>query len=231
MNIKTIKSGAVVVLAILLPVSAHAEQCQVVDPELQESYLGGCRKGLAHGRGQARGSAEYVGEFRNGLKHGRGVKTWPWGDRYEGDFLNDQKHGNGMYVWGVGSQWAGERYVGGFVADKRDGWGTYYWPNGDRFDGQWKEDLRYGYTAMEQRRQAALEARQKAYSEPGVPVCGETKVDIAQVASVRGVTARLEEAMLIIRLTSVSATSTGLLPAVQVGDVVRGSIWDWTPCS
>lgn len=231
MKIKAMTASQFALLVLLLPVPSHAEQCQVVDPELQGAYEGGCRKGLAHGSGQGRGSAEYVGEFRNGLKHGRGVKIWPWGDRYEGGFLNDQKHGKGMYVWGAGSQWAGERYVGGFVADKREGWGTYYWPNGDRFDGQWKEDLRYGYTAMEQRRQAAFEARQKAFGEPGVLVCGQARVSSAQEASVRGMTARLEDTTLIVKITGLTATASGLLPAFSIGDVVQSSIWDWTPCS
>ena len=151
------------------PASA-ASDCRVVDPELQGSYSGGCRNGLAHGQGVARGTAEYQGEFRNGLKHGNGVKTWPWGDRYEGGFANDRKNGKGMYVWGDNSPWAGERYVGDYVADQRQGHGTYFWPNGDRFEGVWKEDRRYGYTAMELRREAAEVARKQAM-KPGEQVC------------------------------------------------------------
>ena len=105
---------------------AVAKTCQVADPELQEFYEGGCRKGLAHGKGHARGTAEYEGGFRNGLKHGRGVKTWAWGDRYEGEFLDDRKHGKGMYVWGAGSPWAGERYVGDYADDRRHGLGDVW---------------------------------------------------------------------------------------------------------
>lgn len=218
-------------IGVLVPVLANAEPCKVIDPELQDFYDGGCRRGLAHGKGHARGSAEYVGEFRKGKKHGYGVKNWAWGDRYEGEFLNDRKHGKGMYVWGAGSQWAGERYIGGFVADKRHGWGTYFWPNGDRFDGEWKEDLRYGYSVMEQRRQAAFVARKAALGEPGTTVCGQTKVGIAEEVSLRGVTDRLEETMLIVKITAVTPTASGLLPAFGAGDAVQGSIWDWMPCS
>ncbi len=194
-------------LAVLLPVASFAEQCDVVDPELQGVYEGGCRRGLAHGKGEARGSAEYVGEFRD-----------------------DRKHGKGMYVWGGGSQWAGERYVGRYVADKRHGWGTYFWPSGDRFDGEWKEDLRYGYSAMEQRRQAAFAARVKALGAPGTQLCGRMKVGIAQEARLRGTPARLEGTVLVVKITGVSATDSGLLPPFGVGDAVQGSIWDWTPC-
>ncbi len=217
-------------IALSMPVLANAEQCRVVDPELLDYFEGGCRRGLAHGKGHARGSAEYVGEFREGKKHGQGVKTWAWGDRYEGEFRDDRKHGEGMYVWGARSQWAGERYVGGFVDDNRQGWGTYFWPNGDRFDGEWQEDLRYGYAVMEQRRQAAFAARLKALREPGTQVCGRMKVGIAEEASLRGIPVKLEGTVLVVNVTAVTATDSGLLPAFGAGDVVQGSIWDWTPC-
>ena len=230
-EIQAMKTYRLALIALLVPVLANAEPCKVVDPELQGFYEGGCRRGLAHGKGHARGLAEYVGEFRKGKKHGEGVKTWSWGDRYEGEFQDDRKHGKGMYVWGAGSQWAGERYVGGFVADRRQGWGTYFWPTGDRFDGEWKEDLRYGYSVMEQRRQAAFAARKEALGEPGTQVCGRMSVGIAEEAWLRGIAARLEGTVLVVKITDVTATNSGLLPAFGVGDAVQGSIWDWTPCS
>ena len=102
---------------------------------------------------------------------------------------------------------------------------------GDRFDGEWKEDLRYGYSVMEQRRQVAFAARQELLDVPGTTVCGQMKVGIAQQASLRGVTARLEETTLIVKITAVTPTALGLLPAFGPGDMVQGSIWDWTPCS
>ncbi|MEO8008095.1 MAG: hypothetical protein ABI728_06190, partial [Betaproteobacteria bacterium] len=102
---------------------AMAAECKVVDPELQGHYEGGCKNGLAHGHGVARGTAQYEGDFRKGLKHGKGLKTWSWGDRYEGGFVEDRRQGRGMYVWGAQSPWAGERFVGGpdgaFLGEKR----------------------------------------------------------------------------------------------------------------
>jgi len=80
-------------LLVSVPPGAIADDCKVVDPELQDYYKGGCRNGLAHGKGYARGTAEYEGGFRKGLKHGQGVKTWPWGDRYEGEFVADRLAG------------------------------------------------------------------------------------------------------------------------------------------
>ena len=208
--------------------AAQAEACRVMDPELQAFYEGGCRKGLAHGKGFARGSAEYEGTFRNGLKHGSGVKIWPWGDRYEGEFFEDRKHGEGMYTWGAGSPWAGERYVGEYVADMREGQGVYFWPTGDRFEGQWKQDLRYGYTAMEQRREAALKARQAALGAAGLRVCGEAGIGIAETVRVQGETVALEDGRLSVRITHVGASP--VQPPFAPGQVLVGDIWAWTPC-
>ena len=209
----------------------HAADCVVVDPELQGTYEGGCRDGLASGYGIAKGTAEYRGEFRQGLKHGEGVKAWPWGDRYEGGFWNDRRSGKGMYVWGAGSPWAGERFVGEYVADQRDGMGTYYWPNGDRFDGVWKEDRRYGYSAMEQRRQAVASARTLAL-QPGTQVCSWGRTGIANKVLRVGKVETFEGNALQVRLVrlegAVQAVSGSNLQPGMLMDVAAG---DWTPCS
>jgi hypothetical protein len=230
--VKAARAGALVSVALVAACSSAGSQevCKVADAELQGFYEGGCRRGLAHGTGYARGTAEYEGELRNGLKHGRGVKTWAWGDRYEGDFLQDRKHGEGMYVWGVDSPWAGERYVGGFKADKREGFGTYFWPNGDRFEGQWKEDLRYGSTPMEQRRELARKAREEAFAAVGTTVCRGIPVGLAYEAGLKGETLGLEEGRLKVKITEVSEPEPGIRPSIEVGSVVVDDIWDWRVC-
>lgn len=206
---------------------AAAADCRVVDPELQGFYEGGCRNGLAHGTGTARGEAAYSGGFRNGLKHGHGVKTWAWGDRYEGGFLDDRKHGAGMYVWGPGSPWAGERYVGEYVADRREGRGTYFWPNGDRFDGQWKEDGRYGHSAMEQRRQVA-EAAQAAALVPGAQVCAWAGDGIGRRVLQVGRIEPVGEQGLAVRLTRVEGDAVA--PGPGAGSLVPATSGEWRPC-
>ena len=55
--------------------------CKVIDPELQGSYEGGCRNGLASGYGVAKGSAESQGQFVRGLKERKGGKTRARGAR------------------------------------------------------------------------------------------------------------------------------------------------------
>ena len=218
-------------LSSFLSDSALGAECQVIDPELQGFYEGGCKNGLAHGVGYARGTAEYQGEFRKGLKEGRGVKTWPWGDRYDGGFANDRRNGNGMYVWGAGSPWSGERFVGDYVADQREARGIYYWPNGDRFEGVWKEDRRYGYSAMEQRRQAATAARGEAM-QPGTQVCSWGQTGIAYKVLRVGKVETLEGNALqvqLVRLEGVPQAVSG--SNLQPGMLLNAAPADWTPCS
>ena len=222
----------ILVLTFLLALAgpAVAKTCRVVDPELQGFYEGGCRNGLAHGKGYARGTAEYEGEFRKGLKHGKGVKTWAWGDRYEGGFLDDRKHGHGMYVWGPGSPWEGERYVGDYLADRRHGWGTYYWPTGDRFEGMWKEDSRYGYTAMEVRRQAAEKALHEALT-PGTQVCSSENISMAFDVRQVGLIESVGENTVQVRLLRLeAATDSALSGDPQPGALLNTAAADWTPC-
>ena len=219
------------VLLTFTSLSAQGAECKVSDPELQGFYQGGCKNGLAHGYGYARGSAQYQGEFRQGMKHGKGEKIWAWGDRYEGEFVEDRREGRGTYVWGAGSPWAGERFVGEYVADQRQGNGTYYWPNGDRFEGVWKEDRRYGYSAMEQRRQAAATARVAAM-QPGTQVCSWGQTGIAYKVLRVGKIETLEGNALQVRLVRLE----GVAPAIsgsnlQPGMLMEATPSDWTPCS
>src|SRR6266540_6958480 len=103
--------AAVVALLLGVCAAARAQDCAVLDAELQGSYAGPCLNGLAEGAGEARGTAEYRGAFKAGRKHGKGVKSWPNGDRYEGEYAEDRMEGGGVYSWGAG-RWAGERYEG-----------------------------------------------------------------------------------------------------------------------
>jgi hypothetical protein len=217
-------------LTALTAQPAQAADCKVADPELQGSYEGGCKNGLAHGYGVAKGAAEYQGEFYKGLKDGKGVKTWAWGDRYEGGFVEDRRQGKGMYVWGEKSPWAGERFVGEYVADQREGWGTYYWRNGDRFEGVWKKDLRYGYSAMEQRRQAAAAARTVAM-KPGIQVCSWGQTGIAYKVLRVGTVETLEANALKVRLVRLEGVPQAISGSnLQPGMVLEGVVGDWVPC-
>ena len=204
--------------------------CKVIDPELQGSYEGGCRKGLASGKGVARGVATYEGGFREGMKAGRGVKTWPWGDRYDGEFENDHKNGSGVYTWGKGTQWAGQGYEGQFKDDRREGLGVYSWPNGDRYEGQWKQDQRMGLSVMETRQRKALAVQQEAF-KPGVTVCWVSPA-IEYGLVVKGKVESFDGSVLTVRLVELPP---GLPIAqgsqLQVGQRIADGPIDWTPCT
>jgi hypothetical protein len=212
------------------PILAQQPACKVIDPELQESYEGGCRNGLAQGRGVARGTAVYEGEFRRGMKEGKGVKSWPWGDRYEGEFKKDKKDGRGVYTWGAQTQWAGERYEGQFKSDRRDGWGVYIWPNGDRYEGNWKQDQRPGYSPMEIHKRQALAAQQEAF-KPGATVCWLGSSAQAELGVVKGEVESFDGSVLRIKLVELPAKLTDNPQSpYRVGQVVTDGPIAWTLC-
>ncbi len=187
LTFNTLERGAAFFVLLNIAAPAIAEECRVLDPELQEAYAGPCVNGLAQGAGYARGRAEYQGEFRTGMKHGKGVKSWANGDRYEGEFVEDRKEGKGAYTFGRGP-WVGERYEGGWVADRRQGYGVYSWPTGDVYRGPWEADRPTGApTAMMRARARWTTEARAALAEPGQKACRELEIGIGDRDWIRGV--------------------------------------------
>lgn len=77
---------------------AEDEECKVLLPSISETYEGGCKKGLAHGKGKATGKDVYEGTFRRGYPHGEGTFTYKNGDVYTGQFKKGLKDGEGTMV-------------------------------------------------------------------------------------------------------------------------------------
>jgi len=238
MNLPAKKQGivlkgksAVAALLFLTALSASAQSCKVLDPELQSSYAGPCVNGLAEGTGSARGIAAYEGEFRAGRKHGQGVKAWPNGDRYEGAFVEDRKEGNGRYQWGRGP-WAGESYEGPYVNDRRHGEGVYRWPTGDVYRGPWLEDAIAGYATpmMLAQRTHAAEAK-RAVAVEGRKVCREMKIGIALGEWIRGTVVGTKGEEVGVRVDE-PGTHRHVLAGVelQAGDIVWDAPAAWVPC-
>jgi hypothetical protein len=97
------KLGTTTIILILViifsPQSSGAKtECKVNMPSIDQNYTGGCRNGLAHGKGIAVGVDIYEGRFRNGLPHGFGKYIWENGDTYEGRWRNGMKHGRGVLI-------------------------------------------------------------------------------------------------------------------------------------
>ena len=207
--------------------------CKVLDPELQGSYYGVCKYGLADGPGEARGTAFYRGEFRAGRKHGRGLKSWPTtGDRYEGDFVDDRKEGTGTYIWGRRSPSPGEKYTGQWLKDRRHGAGTYEWPNGDRYTGPWQNDAITGppTQAMIARARAHAE-RVAAVGKVGASVCREMDVGIAVVDRVRGTVVAVQGESITVRIDDAGNFQHVIANReIAKGESVSDASSLWVPC-
>lgn len=218
-------------LVALVPLAAAAQSCKVLDPELQGSYAGPCREGLAEGAGHALGSAEYRGEFRAGMKHGKGVKTWPNGDRYEGEFAEDRREGLGKYTWSGGA-WAGESYEGGYRNDQRHGEGTYRFATGDVYRGPWANDRIAGdATPMMSARHKFAEEAKKAVAVEGQKVCREMQAGIALGEWIRGTVVGISGDQVGIRVDD-PGTHRHVIAGVELqkNDVVWDAPTEWIPC-
>jgi len=75
------------------------ENCTVLVKDLEGSYTGECKKGLAHGDGHAQGIDSYKGRFSKGLPHGEGKYAWSDGSFYEGEWRKGLRHGEGSYTY------------------------------------------------------------------------------------------------------------------------------------
>ena len=79
--------------------SFSQEACKVLKPEIADKYEGGCKNGLANGKGIAEGADKYVGRFKNGLPNGTGKYTWSTGEVYDGGWNEGKKEGNGKFFY------------------------------------------------------------------------------------------------------------------------------------
>jgi hypothetical protein len=89
-------------MLLMLTFNAMAQDttaCKVLKEEIAARYKGGCKKGLAHGKGVATGIDRYEGRFKNGLPHGVGIYKWITGEIYEGEFKEGKRQGKGTYTF------------------------------------------------------------------------------------------------------------------------------------
>jgi len=122
-------------MLMLYSINTFAANCTVNDSDISGEYSGGCKNGLAHGKGVAQGRDRYEGVFNNGIEHGKGYYSWADGRRYKGDWRNGKQNGKGIYTWSNG-----DRYEGEFLNDKMHGYGVYYFADGKRQEGEWQNN-------------------------------------------------------------------------------------------
>jgi len=103
---------------IVMPVYPQ-NPCNVLAPKISDFYSGECKKGLAHGIGEAFGVDQYRGDFRKGLPQGIGTYIWHTGDRYEGSWEKGLRHGYGIFTMNymgrdsiLSGVWKKDRFIG-----------------------------------------------------------------------------------------------------------------------
>ncbi len=96
-------------------VNSQQTDCKVLKPEISESYSGGCKNGLADGKGVAQGIDYYEGQFDKGMPSGKGTYKWADGTYYEGHWENGKREGSGKMVYRdstVTGYWKDDIYAG-----------------------------------------------------------------------------------------------------------------------
>ncbi len=96
-------------------VFAQQTDCKVLIPGISGTYSGGCKKGLANGKGVAQGIDRYEGQFSKGLPYGYGTYTWASGVYYEGSWKKGLRDGEGKMVYPdstVTGVWKEDKYMG-----------------------------------------------------------------------------------------------------------------------
>ncbi len=123
-------------------IAAEGTGCRIwnpyPDPGESVTWSGGCRNGLAQGRGSLQWSKNgkkidrFEGEFLDGKRNGQGIYSSRNGYRYEGAYRNDQRNGFGVVTYDSGA-----RFEGQWRDNKANGQGTYKAANGQTFSGMW----------------------------------------------------------------------------------------------
>ncbi|KPK83525.1 MAG: hypothetical protein AMS27_12600 [Bacteroides sp. SM23_62_1] len=125
---KTFKIPWLLISVFIFPIQVlfAQEPCRVLIQNLEGEYEGKCKKGLANGKGVARGIDTYTGSFKEGLPHGKGTYVWSTGDVYEGEWKEGLREGLGTFTFKMNEKdtvlsgiWEKDRYIGPVIEKPR----------------------------------------------------------------------------------------------------------------
>jgi len=96
----SLQKNIAVLLFMLSGYNSFAQDCKVLTHAFSVKYVGECKKGLAHGAGEAWGDAlRYAGEFKKGAVTGKGVIYFENGSTYTGVVQDGLREGKGEMLY------------------------------------------------------------------------------------------------------------------------------------
>lgn len=107
------------------------DDCKVLMPSINGSYIGGCKNDLAHGKGEAKGTDTYKGKFIRGLPDGKGTYTWANGTEYIGEWSSGNRDGKGTMIYHLAkgdsiisgywknNEYNGEKFIPPYKVDRK----------------------------------------------------------------------------------------------------------------
>lgn len=109
-----------IVLILFLAAFQAGKECQVKIPALEGKYIGDCKRGLAHGFGEAIGKKDrYKGQFKKGYPDGFGQYFYADGSIHSGNWLKGLREGEGIFTFKINKHdtsivgiWKNDMYVG-----------------------------------------------------------------------------------------------------------------------
>ncbi len=116
---KTLITLLLVSLFIAPFVLFSQQKCKVLLSSISGTYVGKCKKGLANGKGAAKGIDTYDGHFTKGFPNGMGTYTWASGAKYVGKWNFGKREGKGTYSFTYNNKdsiqngiWEDDKYIG-----------------------------------------------------------------------------------------------------------------------
>jgi hypothetical protein len=110
---------SVLMCALFFTGYSQKVEWSVLKKELVGTYTGDLKKGLADGKGTAKGQDTYTGDFKKGKPDGIGVYTDSLGNVYTGAFRNGMKEGRGIMTLAgakkdsvIKGYWEFDKYIG-----------------------------------------------------------------------------------------------------------------------